>query len=36
MSDYAMWKAMHLLYLYQPGKTGLKFAELTEAGVDCY
>ena len=36
MSHNAMWKAMHLLYLYQNGPKGLTFSDLTAAGIDCY
>ena len=36
MSQRDMWKMMHLLYLYQQGPEGLTYAELYEAGIDCY
>jgi hypothetical protein len=31
-----MWKAMHLLYLYQNERGGLTFRDLGNAGIDCF
>jgi len=36
MSNYAMWKALHLLYLYHDDSGGLSYSDLRDAGIDCF